>query len=369
MENRKIFAVGTLGFLVLTSAAFLLNDNDNEFQRSGIDGDSSETVMTTEDGTKYIVKPSKLVQGCPGMDCIPSIDDPSFESREEAEEWLEPEDRVIGVEIDDESRAYPLKILSKHEIVNDEISGEPIVVTYCPLCRSGVTYSRVVNGETLEFGVSGKLLDANLVMYDRGTESYWNQIQGKAIVGPRTTQKLDLKFSSITEWQKWKEGHPRTKVLSRDTGIYPASSYDRDPYAGYDQSDRVGFGVGDVDGRLPSKAIVFGIEAGGASKAYPEETVRGEKLIQDDVGEDPVVIFERPDDGTITAFIREDSDGETLELTLDEDGLRDSEGDLWSFKGEETNGSGELQRLNPQGFYWFAWSNFRPETEVYNSTN
>jgi hypothetical protein len=376
MKSQNLFLISLLAFGALGSASIILSEEieepgpseevektgDGSLNRSSGLADSSE-IRTTSEGRKFIVHPGELVQGCPGKDCIPSIDNPSFE--EGSVEWLEGDARVIGLEVNGDARAYPLKILSKHEIVNDEVGGEPVAVTYCPLCRSGVTYSRVVNGEVLEFGVSGKLLDANLVMYDRSSESYWNQITGEAIIGPRTSQELELKFSSITTWDKWKEGHPDTKVLSRKTGVYPVSTYNRNSYNGYSDSERVGFGVSEVDDRLPSKELVYGISLGNNSKAFTEKSLRQEKIIQDKIGSKNVVIIERPSDGAATAFLTE----ENRSFSLESEGLRDSQGDLWNFEGREVNGGGEMTMVNPQGFYWFAWSKFHPNTELYKQEN
>jgi hypothetical protein len=171
MEKEKIYLASiavVAGGLLLGLA--LNDEEDKEFEEIEFNNSSGE-VKTTSSGTKYIVNPDKLVAGCPGMDCIPSIDNPSFTGADEAD-WLESGDRVIGVEIGGEAKAYPLRILTAHEIVNDEIGGEPVAVTYCPLCRSGVTYSREVGNRTLEFGVSGKLRNANLIMYDRKNWSW-----------------------------------------------------------------------------------------------------------------------------------------------------------------------------------------------------
>lgn len=352
--------VGVISLLVFLEGVEDRELEDLEFKSS------EENINTTEGGTKFLVHPDRLIQGCPSMDCIPSIDSPSFVSVDETE-WLQEDEKVIGVEEGGEAKAYPLRILSSHEIVNDRIDGEPIAVTYCPLCRSGVTYSREIGNKTLEFGVSGKLLNANLVMYDRGTESYWNQIEGKAIIGPRTGQNLDLKFSSITTWKDWKEGHPETDVLSRNTGIYPPSSYDGSQYERYRASDSVGFGVEDVDDTLPSKEVVHGIKAGGEAKAYREKDLE-DNLIQDSIGGEAVVIFENSEDGSITSFIRS-VDGEKFDVSIVDDALRDSEGREWTFNGEEVNGERKLETLNPKSFYWFAWKKFNPDTKVYNDTN
>lgn len=362
MDNRKYFLVG-LGILAAATLTLFLNGKDTGTQRIPDTVNSSAEVKRTADGTRYTVHPSELIQGCPGKDCIPSIDSPRYE---EDPGWMNPGDRIIGLDIKGDARAYPLKIMSRHEIVNDRVGGEPVAATYCPLCRSGFTYSREVNGETLEFGVSGKLLNANLVMYDRQTETYWSQIQGEAIIGPLVPQELELVHSSITNWSSWKQEHPDTKVLSRNTGIYPASTYRSSPYENFRRSESVGFGVGETDDRLPSKKLVYGVKLGGVAKAYPEEDVRHRNLVQDEVGEVPVLLLEAPD-GSIKVFHRALSN-RTLRFERNGSNLVDGAGNTWSFEGEALEGpyQGEaLARLNSHGIYWFAWSEFHPGTKLY----
>lgn len=362
MDKKTLFLSSVILLVVVLGGALLI-DRSGIQNPENLEVNSSEKVNTTTDGTKYTIHPDKLRQGCPSKDCIPSIDNPNYIDAENAD-WMNPGDRVIGVKGETESLAFPLKILSRHEIVNTEIDGEPIVVTYCPLCRSGVTYSRKVNGETLEFGVSGKLYNANLIMYDRSTESYWSQIRGEAVIGQRVPQKLELRFSSISNWSEWRKGHPETRVLSRNTGIYPASTYEGSPYEGYKNSDRVGFGVEDVDDRLEPKRTVFGISLNGSSKAYPEDVIRQEDLIQDSIGGVPVVVLENPSDGTIEAFVRR-SNEKTLNLSLEGSELVSSEGESWDLAKDEIG----LEKISTKGFFWFAWSKFHPDTKVYNAGN
>jgi hypothetical protein len=261
---------------------------------------------------------------------------------------------VIGLEINGESRAYPLRILSAHEIVNDKVGGKPVAVTYCPLCRSGLTYSRKVGNQTLEFGVTGKLHKASLIMYDRKTGSYWSQIRGKAVVGSLVPKELELVYSSVTNWSEWREGHPDTKVLSRDTGIYPPSTYSRDQYSRYRASENVGFGVNNVDDRLPAKELVYGVKIGGESKAYTEKYLDQKKLIRGKLGNKSIVIFRSPKEGAVKAFNTE-SGMSKPEFRLTDEGLESSDVEVK-----------DLESLNPRGFYWFAWSKFNPETKVYN---
>ena len=371
MENKKILLFSGLAvFFLLAAGIIMSNQQPNNSQINMTDGDiggnksaNGQSFMRTSDGRKYTVHPDNLIQGCPGMDCIPSVDDPSFETAEEAQ-WLEENDRIIGLEINGDARAYPLNILSRHEIVNDNVGGEPVAVTYCPLCRSGVTYFRELNGEILEFGVSGKLHNANLVMYDRSSETYWNQISGKAIVGEKVPQELNLLFSSITTWSEWKEGHPETRVLSRNTGIYPASTYETGSYQSYKNSERVGFGVEEFDERLPSKELVHGIRIANESKAYPEKVFEQKGLVEDQIKDKKVILFKKPVDGAVIALITHQTD---TKFQLNQENITDSNGDAWSFEGEQINGNGSMRQVVPQGFYWFAWSKFNPDTQIYKS--
>lgn len=332
-------------------------------------GDAAFNV--TDDGTRYTVHPSKIRQGClGGTDCIPAIDDPSFQPADQAD-WLADEDLIIGITINGEPRAYPLRILTVHEIVNDDVTGRPVAVTYCPLCRSGLVFDRQLNGSTLTFGVSGKLLNANLVMYDRQTETYWSQLTGKAVVGPLVPSDLTILPSTITTWGQWQESHPTTTVLSRDTGIYPPSTYGSSPYSGFAESERVGFGVDRVDDRLHPKTIVYGVTIGNTSRAYPEDVVTDEDVINDAVAGVPVLIVEDQRTGGVKVYARE-VNGDPIRFELEDGVLRDEAGGGWTFNGTAVAGpyeGAQLSRLNSHGIYWFAWSEFHPGTAIYQETN
>jgi len=333
-------------------------------------GPTQDTIVdegynVTEDGTKYTVHPSKIQMGCSGKDCIPSIDDPSFESASAADDWLEEGDLVIGLKRDGETKAYPLRILNVHEIVNDRIAGHSVVVTYCPLCRSGLVYSRNVGGQTLEFGVSGRLWNANLVMYDRQTDTFWSQVQGNAIKGKLVPAELDLITSTITEWSKWKQAHPDTAVLSRDTGIYKPSQYDSNPYRRYQNSESVGYGVEGTDDRLHPKEIVYGISIGSEATAYRESTIEDEEIVHDRFGGSNVVLIRHPESGAIKAYR---SPREDIRLNWNGTELIDDDGGRWNRTDEgleHEDGQLTIDELPTHGFFWFAWEAFHPETTVY----
>jgi len=230
---------------------------------------SSREVLST-DGVRHSIPLNEILSGGPGKDGIPSIDSPLFISRAEADKFLNDTDPGIGLDIAGESRFYPYRILVWHEIANDTVQGKPILVTYCPLCATGIVFERAVDDVAQEFGVSGKLWQSNLLMYNRAVnekdESLWSQVLGEAVVGVHTGKKLAIVPSDIIRWGDWKKLHPDTKVLSTDAGT--ARDYGRDPYGDYYTSESVSFGANFRDTRLHPKALIVGIEMGGAHKAY-----------------------------------------------------------------------------------------------------
>lgn len=365
--NESTIFLATIGILAVLTVGGILMQHDSTTS-APTTGNATGEYEVTDDGRKYTVHPSNLIWGCSGRDCIPAIDDPAFQPADQAD-WLHDEDLILGIEQDGVAKAYPLRVLTSHEIVNDRIGGQPIIATYCPLCRSALVYSREVAGSTLTFGVSGRLYNANLVMYDRETDTLWSQIQGEAIVGELVPAELDLITSTVTEWSKWRDTHPDTQVLSRDQGIYPVSAYGSNPYASYFESDRVGFGVNEVDDRLHAKELVFGVTIGDASKAYEERVIEREDVINDEVGGVPVLLVEDQQSGGIEVFIRRVGD-ETVTFSIREGRLVDDSGNAWSFTGVAQDGphTGEqLERLNSHGFFWFAWSTFHPDTGLYKA--
>ena len=285
-------------------------------------------IKTDPSGMKYIVDPDKIVGGGPPKDGIPSIDNPKFVPLKEAEQWIEDNELVLGIIYKGVKRVYPLQIMVWHEIVNDTIAGDPLLITYCPLCGSGVAFERVINRETVEFGTSGKLYNSNLGMYDRKTDTYWSQIDGLAIVGELTGMKLKMVRIDTVTWGEWKKAHPDSEVLSQDTGF--SRAYGTDPYGGYYESDFILFPVENEDDRIHSKTVVFGVEINSAFKAYREDDLKQVKVIEDTVGGVNIRI-ERENAGTIMA------------TNLD--------------TGEEI--------IAERGF-WFAWYAFHPETGLYS---
>jgi hypothetical protein len=337
------------------------------------------------DHSKHNIDLSTLMSGGPPKDGIPSIDNPSFVSVEAASNWVAPEEPVIFLEHKGSARAYPLQILTHHEIVNDRIAGTPVAVTFCPLCYSALVFKRTLDGEPVEFGVSGLLRNSDLVMYDRKTETLWQQFTGEAIVGDRTGQTLEQLPSQILSFRQFAEAHPEGKVLSRDTGYN--RPYGRNPYAGYDDIDKKPFAFrGPVDDRLPPMAKVVAVSVGNAHKAYPHSTTEQERVIHDTVGDRPLVVFHAP--GAVSALdaaeISESKEvgstgvfdrrveGRTLQFSYVGDGrFRDEEtGSTWTVTGKAVSGplkGTQLERISHGDYFAFAWMAFRPDAAIYGS--
>ncbi|MDE1767534.1 MAG: DUF3179 domain-containing protein, partial [Thaumarchaeota archaeon] len=181
-------------------------------------------------GIKHIIPLDEIKNGGPPKDGIPSIDNPKFIPVSEVK-FLKDDDLVIGVQLDGQTKAYPLLILVWHEIVNDKFGTTPVAVTYCPLCFTTQVFDRRINGTEVEFGTSGKLYNSNLVMYDRYTNSYWSQALGEGITGDLTGYKLEKIPFDLMRWSDWKSLYPDSKMLSTDTGF--ERSYGADPYGDY----------------------------------------------------------------------------------------------------------------------------------------
>ncbi|ARA94897.1 hypothetical protein AWN76_018215 [Rhodothermaceae bacterium RA] len=324
----------------------------------------------------------ELVAGGPPKDGIPALDDPLFVAPEAAAGWLAPREPVVALEVNGDARAYPLQILIWHEIVNDRVGGVPVAVTFCPLCYSAVAYARTLDGTTYTFGVSGLLRHADLVMFDRQTETLWQQLNGEAIVGELTGTVLDPLPAQIVSFAQFREAYPEGRVLSRETGH--RRDYGRNPYVGYDDIDQRPFLYrGPQDERLPPMEKVVAVSHGGEDKAYPHTLTRARRVVHDTVGGTPIVVFHAP--GAVSALdearIRRSREGGTtgvFEARLGgrvlrfryEDGrfVDEATGSTWLVTGQAIAGPLEGQRLTPLphgDFFAFAWFAFKPETAVY----
>lgn len=321
-------------------------------------------IMVTK-GVKHLVPLDKIKGGGIPKDGIPSIDAPKFATVLEAD-FVFAENLVVGVHYKGESKAYPLFILTWHEIVNDEIGGLPIAVTYCPLCFTNQVFERTINGQVTELGVAGKLYNSNLVMYDRMTDTYWSQAIGLAIKGELTGTQLNRVPFDVMRWTDWKTFYPNTLVLTLDTGN--PRPYGSNPYSDYFKDPRVLFPLDNRDERIPLKEVVLGFEFNDASKAYRLLDVESKKIINDKVGNKEILIV-----STVPFMGRafERTVGEqSLEFEWSENVIRDKQTQsTWDLEGRAISGplEGEqLKRIAYDPGFWFEWAAFHPETEIYD---
>jgi hypothetical protein len=279
------------------------------------------------DVSTSLVPADEIMLGGPPRDGIPAIDRPVFVGAGEAD-FLSDNDRVLGLFHKGEARAYPLKIMDWHEVVNDRVGGDAIAVTYCPLCLTGIAFD-AGSDVSRTFGVSGLLYNSNVLLYDRETESLWSQLKMQAISGPEKGRSLEPVPLQHTSWAAWQEQYPDTQVLSLDTGF--RRDYDRNPYTGYATNESVYFPVSATSARYHPKEQVLGLSIDGRVKAYPftELAQVGSKTIEDLFGDQPIRI----------SF----------------------DADRRSAVARDENGN-ELPGVTS---YWFAWYAFHPDTEVF----
>ncbi|MBI2010721.1 MAG: DUF3179 domain-containing protein [Candidatus Colwellbacteria bacterium] len=334
MQPSKTITIASIAILVtLTLVVLAATAFRNSFsppQDGETKKETAREIMVT-DGLKHSVPLDEIIGGGPPKDGIPSIDNPKFVSIAETSGFLKDDDPGIALDLDGTARFYPFQILVWHEIVNDTVNGERVLVTYCPLCLSGIVFDPVVKDERVEFGTSGKLWNSNLVMYDRKTDSLWPQILGEAVVGEMTGSQLKVLPSDMIRFGEFKEQYPQGTVLSRDTGA--VRFYGQDPYGDYYTTPGTYFPVSKKDDRLSDKDFVLGIVINEKAKAYWPEAVKK-------VGE----ITDQFEGKTIVARYEKEIDAVRL---------------------FEKKADGTLERINPFGAFWFSWVAAHPDTELY----
>jgi hypothetical protein len=285
------------------------------------------------DVTVHAVPIDEIMNGGPPKDGIPALNHPKFVSATDGDKFLKKHDRVLAIEYNGVAKAYPIRILNWHEVVNDDFNGRAVVVTWCPLCLSGIVYDPEQDGGRLTFGVSGKVYKSNLLMYDRETGSLWSQMLQRAITGPLTGSVLAMLPAEDSTWERWRTLHPNTVVLSLDTGY--KRDYGLNPYREYLEEGRPTFRS--PEDRQSSKTRekigwmepVLGVKVDDAEKAYPLSVLKKRSSEFDDhVGNKALRIhFDRE---SKTAWV--------------------------------TNESGDV--VPSAMVYWFAWHDFYPQTQV-----
>ena len=333
------------------------------------------------DFSRRTVELAEIQSGGPPKDGIPAIDRPRFVGARAALAWLRPEEPVIVLRVAREARAYPLQILMFHEIVNDEIAGRPVAVTFCPLCNASIVFEREVGGRILDFGTTGRLRHSDLVMYDRQTESWWQQFTGAGIVGQFAGTRLARLPSEIVSFADFSAAHPLGLVLSRETGH--ARPYGRNPYVGYDDIRQSPFLLSSApDSRLPPMERVLSVSAGGRHRLYPLSLLEKHPVANRTLARLPYVVFSKagmasPLDhrniaegrliAAATAFERR-VDDRVLEFQLRDGAFVDTAtGSRWNILGEAVAGPLKGRRLAAvdSGVHFaFAWLAFNPESEI-----
>ena len=326
----------------------------------------------TTDFTRMSIDPAGILSGGPPKDGIPAIDNPSYESLESAGTWLSENEPVILVRINDSARIYPLQILTWHEIVNDSLDDVPLAVSFCPLCNTGVVFKRNYLGQVLDFGTTGRLRNSNLIMYDRQTESWWQQATGDAIAGKYAGDRLEFHPGLTLSFGEAKKAAPGADVLSKDTGL--SRPYGQNPYSGYDApGSRPFLFQGPIDSEMDAMDRVLVLKHNGEEKIIAYSEVPESGLLELDLGGDPIVIFRAPDAvsaldsprisdgrtiGSLNAFLSRAA-GEDLKFSPESsDRFSDTvTGSLWNSSGMAVTGDMAGKMLEPLigiQHFWFS---------------
>lgn len=333
---------------------------------------------------KGILSMDDIVNGGVGRDGISPIDAPQFQSVPQAALWLDARAAVISVVIGDEARAYPLSIMMRHEIANDVIAGEPIAVTYCPLCNSAIVYKRTIGDAVVRLGVSGYLYNSGFIMWDDMTESWWQQFTGQAIIGEMTGTMLTVVPSQVVGFSTFARHFPHGLVLSGDA-TRPGINYSMNPYMGYDSSQAPLFNVSEHDTRLQPMDRVLAAMVLDTPVAYPFAALSQAGVINDSVDTMALVVMWQPgaasaldgataaqsrDVGMAALFARTLADGRVLTFYSDDaHRIFDHQtGSEWNIFGRAIAGDlagTQLMRYDFFSHFWFAWSATYPHTYLY----
>ena len=333
-----------------------------------------------QDFPEPLVDPSQILSGGPPPDGIPPIDDPIFQTAATVD-WLRCNEPVLSLVIEGEARAYPIQIMTWHEIVNDTLGDTPVTVSFCPLCNSALVYRRDVGDRILSFGTSGALFNSSLVMYDRQTQSLWTHFNGAAVVGTLTGTQLELLPVQTTSWANFLANHPDGAVLTRDTGF--SRPYGNNPYVGYDNAGEDPFLFrGEIDERLAAKERVVSVRLNGDSSVVVLERLVADRVVSLEVGGQPLTVWHLPgtssaldaqaiaegrDVGAVGVFIPE-VDGRLLTFTREADGFVDAEtGSIWTIAGIASQGElagARLEAVPHLDTFWFAIAAFEPDTQI-----
>lgn len=365
-----------------TSVTTTTTDSDAAAVTSFPSGPSALDTLDAPEFPEPLIDPAQIISGGPPPDGIPPIDDPSFLPVADNLGLLPVEEAVVSLEINGDARAYPIRALIWHEIVNDVVGGVPVSVTYCPLCNSAATYERTIDGNITTFGTSGRLFASALVMYDRATSSLWTHFDGRAVVGVLAGHQLESVASPLVGWGAFVESYPNGQVLDWEAAGF-RRDYGRNPYSGYDTPDNQPFLFrGALDDRAKAMQRVIGIGNGSEATAYTIQAISddGPRITEISADGSPAVVFWAPgqasalesetidggrDVGSVGVF-RPTIDGSVASFTVEDGAIVDVEsGSRWSPTGVAIAGPLVGERLDGVPHldtFWFAWSTYQPET-------
>ncbi len=341
---------------------------------------SAEWPIT--DFTNSSVDHNEIMSGGPPKDGIPAIDKPVFTDVAKASEWLKEKEPVISIQLDGVAKAYPISILMWHEIVNDKIGETAVSVTFCPLCNASIVFDRELDGVLYDFGTTGRLRRSDMVMYDRQTESWWQQFTGEAIIGKLNGAKLTQIPSNIVAFESFKKQYPKGQVLSRETGFL--RTYGRNPYSGYDDINSSPFLFrGEIDNRLRPMERVLSFRPNNKTLLFDLTSLKDKPVVNAEFENTPFVVLAFEDMNSAldkseisasrlipsAAVYSSVLDGKTLNFQIDDGIVTDTEtGSVWNIFGiaEEGPLSGKnLQQLDHGVHFAFAWLAFDPEAQIF----
>jgi hypothetical protein len=339
-----------------------------------------KTLSWNTNWNKHTIDYEELLSGGPKRDGIPPIDKPKFIKVNEAKKWIGDKEPVIFVKVNDKVKIYPIQVLMWHEIVNDTLDNKKISVTFCPLCNSAIVFNRVLNDIEYDFGTSGLLRNSDLVMYDRQTESLWQQFTGEGIVGEMVEKQLKFLPSSLIGFKEVYENYPNAQVLSKNTGYN--RDYGRNPYSGYDDINQTPFLFRqESDSRLKPMQKVLTLSLNGVDKAYTYDALQKTKVYNDiklglvlfhkkgtNAALDRSQIRYSKDDGAYTVYSNT-LDGKKLDFFYDKGKFIDrSTNSVWNIFGIAISGKLKGKELKPiihADHFWFSWAVFKPKTLIH----
>ena len=337
---------------------------------------ASSREFPKTDFTRSTVAFGEILSGGPPRDGIPPVDNPRFVAVREARDWLADDEAVLVVSRGADSHLYPVQVLMWHEIVNDQVGDLPVAVTYCPLCNSGLAFVRRVDGQVVDFGTTGRLRFSNLIMYDRQSETWWQQAEGRGLIGLHVGRELEQVPMLMLSWKDASERHPDGRVLSRETGHN--RPYGSNPYTGYDRSEFPFLFQGPpIDGDYSPMTRVVAVSRDGGWQAYPYPVLQERGVVNDSLGGSPIVVIWKGgtasaldgssvsggrDVGTANGFLAR-VDGRDLSFKITDGAVTDEQtGSSWDAGGTAVSGTLKGRRLEPLvsvQHFWFSWTAFR----------